>query len=331
MTQQAHTWQELLAQIILDPEEKQRIANEQGVHPLTLDRWVRGEHAPSSLKRLKRLISSIPPNLRDQFTDLIAAEYVDFPTGEKDAVPRQVPRDFWPLLFRTRRDTSNMFWQVCSLTLQQALVQLDSARLGTEAIVVRCMPPRGGKVRSLCETVGMGTRPWRGDLQQKRLFLGAESLAGYAVTIGHEAVVQDIEQEKSLIPVRHVRYEKSAAAFPFVVEGSVAGCLLYTSTQVNFFSPERLALLAQYADALTLAFRSEDFYSPASIQLRVMPPDDIQDRGFATFAERRDALLEQAQREERPLNAVQAEQIVMDELEEQFLQWNSSQEVSNRY
>jgi GAF domain len=331
MTQQPRTWQELLAQIIQDPEEKQRIANEQGINPLTLDRWVKGEHAPSSLKKLKRLISSIPPNLRDQFTDLISAEYVDFPQGDKDAVPRQVPRDFWPLLFRTRRDTSNMFWQVCSLTLQQALVQLDSARLGTEAIVVRCMPPRAGKVRSLRETVGMGTRPWRGDLQPKRLFLGAESLAGYAVTIAHEAVVQDIERESNLIPVHHVKYEKSAAAFPIVVEGAVVGCLLFSSTQVNFFTPERLALLAQYADALTLAFRSEEFYPPASIQLRVMPPDDIQDRGFAIFAERREALLEEAQRTERPLNAVQAEQIVLAELEEQFLQWNSSQEVGNRH
>ncbi len=94
---------------------------------------------------------------------------------------------------------------------------------------------------------------------------------------------------------------------------------------------ERLALLAQYADALTLAFRSEDFYPPASIHLRVMPPDEVQEKGFATFAERRDALLEAAQREERPLTAVQAEQILLDELEEQFLQWDPSQEVRNRH
>jgi hypothetical protein len=330
MNQRPHTWQELLAQIILDPQEKQRIANEQGIDPLTLVRWVRGDHAPS-VKKLARLIPSIPHDLREQFSELLAAQYIDSSLGGKDGVPRQVPRDFWPLLLRTRRDTSNMFWQVCFLTLQSALVQLDAARLGTEATVVRCMPPREGLVRSLRETVGMGTRPWRGDLQPKRLFLGAESLAGYACTLVHEAVVQDIEKEKNLIPIHHVKYEKSAAAFPLVVEGAVAGCLLYTSTQVDFFLPERLALLAQYADALTLAFRSEDFYPPASIHLRVMPPDEVQEKGFATFAERRDALLEAAQREERPLTAVQAEQILLDELEEQFLQWDPSQEVRNRH
>ena len=159
-------------------------------------------------------------------------------------------------------------------------MQLDSARLGTEIIVVICMPPRGGKVRSLLEKVGMGTRPWRGDLQNKRQFLGAESLAGYAVTAGHQAVVQDIERESSLLPIHHVQFEKSVAAFPIVVEGAVAGCMVVSSTQLNFFLPERLALLAQYADVLSLAFRSEAFYPPSSIELRIMPPDERAGRGF---------------------------------------------------
>ena len=315
--------------IILDPDEKLRIAKELGITPITLDRWVKGEHAPSSLKKLNRLHASIPPNLREQFGELIAAEYAEFSPTEQDAVPRQIPRDFWPLLLSTRRDTPNMFWQVSFLTLQQALVQLDSARLGTEIIVVICMPPRGGKVRSLLEKVGMGTRPWRGDLQNKRQFLGAESLAGYAVTTGHQAVVQDIERESSLLPIHHVQFEKSVAAFPIVVEGAVAGCMVVSSTQLNFFLPERLALLAQYADVLSLAFRSEAFYPPSSIELRIMPPDGVQDAAFASFADRRDDQLVRAQAEDRPLNAVQAEQIVLGEMEEEFLQLHTSRSVSN--
>src|ERR1700686_1692374 len=124
MSQQPRTWQDLLAMIILDPDEKLRIAKELGITPITLDRWVKGEHAPSSLKKLNRLHASIPPNLREQFGELIAAEYAEFSPTEQDAVPRQIPRDFWPLLLSTRRDTPNMFWQVSFLTLQQALVQL---------------------------------------------------------------------------------------------------------------------------------------------------------------------------------------------------------------
>jgi transcriptional regulator with XRE-family HTH domain len=330
MSQQPRTWQELLAMIILDPDEKRRIATELGITEITLDRWVKGEHAPSSLKKLNRLHASIPPNLRDQFGELIAAEYVEFTPVEKDAIARKIPGDFWPLLLSTRRDSPNVFWQVCFLALQQALVHLDPARLGTEIIVVSCMPPRAGKVRSLRETVGMGTRPWRGDLQHKRLFLGAESLAGYSITTGHQAVVQDIEHESNLLPIHHVTYEKAAAAFPIVVEGAVAGCMLISCTQLNFFLPERLALLAQYADVLSLAFRSEAFYPPSSIELRIMPPDEVQDAAFASFADRRDSLLMRAQAEERPLNAVQAEQIVLGEMEEEFLQWHASPLSSER-
>ena len=64
--------------IILDPDEKLRIAKELGITPITLDRWVKGEHAPSCLKKLNKLHASIPPNLREQFGELIAAEYAEF-------------------------------------------------------------------------------------------------------------------------------------------------------------------------------------------------------------------------------------------------------------
>jgi hypothetical protein len=319
MQQEPRTWRELLQFIILDPEEKKRIALELGITTITLDRWASREHSPT-LNKLRRLLASIQPDLRQQFGELIAKEYTEFAANESsDALPAEIPRDFWRLLMRTRRETSNRYWQVCSLALQWALVQLDASRLGTEIIVVRCMPPREGKVRSLRESVGMGTRPWRGDLQKKQLFLGAESLAGYAVTTAHEAVVQDIEKDSALLPVHHVSYEKSAAAFPIVCEGWIAGCLLVSSTQLDFFLLERLALLMQYADALTLAFKDTDFYPPSSIELRVMPHYTVQEKSFRNFAARRDTLLERAKMEERSMNAVQAEQLVGVELEGEFL------------
>lgn len=329
MQQEPRTWRDLLQLIILDPEEKKRIAQDLGITTITLDRWASREHSPT-LNKLRRLLASIQPDLRQQFGELIAKEYTEFSTiDSNDSVPTEIPRDFWKLLMRTRRETSNRYWQVCGLALQWALVQLDASRLGTEIIVVRCMPLRDGKVRSLRESVGMGTRPWRGDLQKKQLFLGAESLAGYAVTTAHEAVVQDIQRDTSLLPVHHVRYEKSAAAFPIVCEGAIAGCLLVSSTQLNFFLPERLTLLAQYADALTLAFRDSDFYPSPSIELRVMPPYTAQEKSFGNFAERRDALLERAKMEERSMNAVQAEQLVGVALEEEFLQWQASRGESS--
>jgi hypothetical protein len=39
----ADSWSELLGRIIADPQEKQRIVNEPGINPITLNRWIKGE------------------------------------------------------------------------------------------------------------------------------------------------------------------------------------------------------------------------------------------------------------------------------------------------
>ena len=56
----------------------------------------------------------------------------------------------------------------------------------------------------------------------------------------------------------------------------------------------------------------------------------VQDAAFASFADRRDSLLMRAQAEDRPLNAVQAEQIVLGEMEEEFLQRHASAQSPDR-
>ncbi len=39
----ASSWHELLGRIISDPQEKQRVVNELGINPITLNRWIKGE------------------------------------------------------------------------------------------------------------------------------------------------------------------------------------------------------------------------------------------------------------------------------------------------
>ena len=50
--------------------------------------------------------------------------------------------------------------------------QLDPERIGMSISVVRCMPPKNGKIRSLRESEGLGTPPWGGDLEERALLLG---------------------------------------------------------------------------------------------------------------------------------------------------------------
>ena len=324
------TWRDLLAEIISDPEEEQRIAQEVEVHRITLGRWASGEHTPVKHK-LRKLLNAVPEHYREQFRQLIAQEYQDFFSSEHGG-SREIPSTFYALTLVALRDTSNRFWTVCSMVLQSAAIQLDPMHDGLQLIVARCMPPRPeeGKVRSLREVAGLGTkRHMRNDLQSRSLFLGAESLAGYAVSTFHQGVVQNLDEDHSLLPVHQVKDEKRAAAFPLIRERKVAGSLVATSTQIDFFTPSRLKLLDLYVDLLAEAFHEEEYLSPSCIELRVMPPYEVQIKAYATFRDRVNALLAQDSADQEGLNSIQAELLVRQQLEEEFLRQNEGLTASH--
>ena len=69
--QEATTWRELLGSIIQDPQERRRLANELGVNPVTLTRWVNSESSPRS-QSIQRLLNALPQHrkaLHDQLLD----------------------------------------------------------------------------------------------------------------------------------------------------------------------------------------------------------------------------------------------------------------------
>jgi hypothetical protein len=152
------------------------------------------------------------------------------------------------------------------------------------------------------------------------MFLGAESLAGYAVTSNRPAVARNIDEDHGLLPVRRTKYEKSSAAYPILRAGRIAGCLLVSSAQPNYFLSEaRLSLIQGYADLMVLAFEPSEFYDPLDVQLRVMPSYDTQKKYFATFRERIAHVMQEAFHNGSPINALQAEQLVWQQLEEELL------------
>src|SRR5207237_8186467 len=101
----------------------------------------------------------------------------------------EIPSEFYASVLTVRASsTPNLrLTSICQRILQHALEQLDPERLGISIWVVTCMPRSGehNKVRSLREKIGLGTPPWGGNLEQKALFLGAESLSGNVVTTLH--------------------------------------------------------------------------------------------------------------------------------------------------
>lgn len=323
---ESNTWRDLLGRIINDPREKQRIAGELGISPVTLSRWAY-ENVNPRLQNLQHLLNVVP-QYRDQFLDLLRSEdgFEELINTRSDDSEKEVPASFYIRVFNARASTveSMRFWSIGTLILQHAINQLDPEHLGMAITIVRCMPPPPGstKVRSLRESVGVGTPPWAGDLEQQALFLGAESLAGYTVSLCRSSANQNISEESTFIPTSPGEHEKSAVAYPILYAGRVAGCLLVSSIQINYFlSPSRLSLIQGYTDLIALAFEPEDFYDPQDISLHVMPPHKIQRPYFANFRQRVANKMIQASQKQQPINNLQAEQLVWFELEEELLHW----------
>src|SRR5437667_8900890 len=147
-----HTWRELLAKIIKNPQEKERIATALGVHPLTLIRWVRSEATPrqDSLQRLSEAAPQLRPLLADELPALSP------PPAEVSQ--HAIPVTFYSHildLFRTSPDDLRC-WSICAAVLYEACKQLASSGAELDISVVRCLAPSQGTIiRCLQEYVGL--------------------------------------------------------------------------------------------------------------------------------------------------------------------------------
>jgi transcriptional regulator with XRE-family HTH domain len=338
--QETPTWRDLLGSIIQDPQERRRLANELGINPVTLTRWANNESSPRS-QSIQRLLKALPQQrkallelLKDDFEGLIA-ETEDSLT--EDSL-HKIPSEFYIRVLRTRATIPKVlrFSSLCDLILQQALKQLDPMRLGLAIFVVRCMPPsREGKIRSLRESLGRGTQPWDSNLDQQAILLGAESLAGHAVSLGRLVVNQDLSENQSLSPGYHGLLEESAAAAPIMFEGNFAGCVLVSSSQPNYFTQSQQTLIESYADLIALAFEPAEFYDTRRIELGLVPLQEVQRLHLSGFRHRLNETMLQATKKQQPLTIFQAEQIVWQQFEEELLRLphieESKQEVSKQH
>ncbi len=322
--QEATTWRELLGSIIQDPQERRRLANELGINPVTLTRWVNNESSPRS-QSIQRLLNALPQHrkaLLDQLLDEFGGLIAETEGSLTEDLLNKIPSEFYIRVLRTLATIPRVlrFSSLCDLILQQALEQLDPNRVGIAVTVVRCMPPSANmKIRSLRESVGRGTPPWESNLDQQAILLGAESLAGHAVTLGRLVANQDLLEEQSLSPGYHGQWEESATAAPIMLEGRIAGCLLVSSSQANYFQQSRQTLIESYADLIALAFETIEFYDTRQIELGLVPFQDVQKLYLSGFRQRLSETMIQATKNQRPLTIFEAEQIVWQRFEAELL------------
>lgn len=314
------SWQVILQRIIKTPAERQRLAAALGVTTMTLTRWA-NENSRPQRPHLIHLVQAVQPQHRAELLAALETSYPDILSWLHEETTEQISSDFFAQVLNARATIieSLRFWHITDMVLKQALTQLDPNHLGMSLTLGQCMPPsQGGKIRSLRERMGKGTLPWIADLEHLSIFLGAETLAGYVVQYQRPASIEDLRQDH-LLPGYQFEFEVSAAANPIWLEGRIAGCLLASSTQVGYFSQQRLALLSTFSDIVSLAFNNDDFYPPQLVELRVMPPPKKQHTYLSTFRQRVTQSLIDAAQNKHHLSNAQAEQLVWSELEEILL------------
>jgi len=316
------SWREQLSKIISNPGERERIANEIGVRAVTMSRWISGESVPRP-HNLRLLLNALPKQQRDELLESMEEDLSDLAVSALPDISSEIAYKFIMEVFDARATTSDTlrYWTISHLVLEQAIRQLDPERVGMAITIVRCMPPTNdGKIHSLRESQGLGTPPWSGNLEQNAIFLGAESLAGYVVASCRVEAVQDLVKDRTFLPAYQTEHEVSAIAHPIMMAGRIAGCLLVSSTQPNYFlTQSRLSLIHGYANLITLAFEPHEFYKPELVELRVMPPLHVQRKYFASFRQRLLRIMMESAATERPLINIQAEELVWQELEEILL------------
>jgi transcriptional regulator with XRE-family HTH domain len=317
--QKVSSWRELLDIIVSNPAERTRIATEIGIRPITLTRWANGETKPRADK-LRLLLQALPKDYHDQFQKLLEQEFPGLFYEEIDDKADELPYTFVREVLETRANSPDLlqFWAISRQILQHALKKLDPLSLGLAITVAQCMPPsQDGKIRSLRERTGVGTPPWPINLDEQGMFLGAESLAGYATKSFHYAKIDDLRVEKSLLPAYQAEHEVSAVAYPLMYAQRVVGCLLISSTQPEYFnSPARLALIQGYAHLMSLAFEPEEFYPAEQIEFFLMPAFSIQRTHFQGFRQRVVEIMKTSTTAAHPLTSIQAEQLAWQQIEE---------------
>src|SRR5713226_2424918 len=166
--QPPHTWRSILGDIIEVPGERQRIAKEIGIVPITLTRWTKNDGVPR-LYLLAPLIQAVPEKERERLRTLMKEEFPGFSddlaslpekaTGAPEELlspeaqallktleeetpatremeelpPKSLYAHMLAVFTNTRPD--ERFWPLCALLLPHALKQLDPHGRGMELVV----------------------------------------------------------------------------------------------------------------------------------------------------------------------------------------------------
>jgi hypothetical protein len=321
-------WRALFGKIIDDPRERQRLAEELKVKEVTLTRWVHNTASPRP-QNIRNLLTALEPPARQKLLEAILEEFPDFVSLFEDVFAEEpsktIPVEFYDRVLDAYAQLAGYqrYLSITSSVLQQAVGQL-TPRTGSIAVTIaQCMRPlAGSKIRSLHERAGKATHPWKPNLELKAIFLGAESLAGQAVVRQREQNIPSKAENKGIIPAQWVEGEESAAAYPIIRGGKIAGALVVSCSLPRYFTDSQLRLIRGYSRLVALAFEPDDFYDIGQIALRRMPPYKDQEARQKGLQQKVSTYMQMQARDGQPVDLLQAQRHVLQIMEEEFLQFH---------
>ncbi|HTK08165.1 MAG TPA: GAF domain-containing protein [Ktedonobacteraceae bacterium] len=321
--QDYQTWRDLLSDLIKNPRQRKKIARAVEIDTETLVAWAQHTGTPSH-QQLHMLLQAVPQR-QMLLRTLIEEEFDAFADDRIDELPHiaSIALSARVLELYASAPDESRFWSICTAVLAEAVKQLDPDGLGISLSIVQCMPSEDKTVSCLREYIALGTSPWLNQIEIRTRFLGAESLAGQAVSSGQQQIIEEINPGQRLMS-NTPEHVVSAAAFPIMHSKRIAGCFLLASTQAGYFSAQaRQELMQNYNAMLPLAFPPRDFYNLEQIALRVMPTFEVQQPYLSTFQQRIMATLKTAFTANRAISYPEAQQHVYGQIAKELLQLHS--------
>jgi GAF domain-containing protein len=315
-------WRDFLAQVIKNSHERKRLAQEADIKEITLKRWVTRTSQPRE-DNLLQVGRAFSPELASVFLHLVEKEFPGLTQTEityNRIVPEIPPELYAEVLQLYAKTPSSLARQnLQKLILEHLIKDLDPGKVGMVVTLVCCVPARPGqKIRALRQIGGIGTPPWEKDQEKKTLFVGAESVAGAAVTM-YRTFAVDSRNDASLFSANWESHEQSAVAAPILRQAKITGALVASSAQAHHFTSEHKALLELYAHLVALLFQPAEFYDPNEIELGRMPAIALQAPYFADFDRRIAKKHAEIQANHGSINSQLAHQYVWQDIADELL------------
>jgi transcriptional regulator with XRE-family HTH domain len=282
-----------LLRTILRQDRRQllRVAQELGVSENSIYRWMNGSTEPR-IHHLKRL-PEVLPDYREALLEAINVTFygilnpniqniqniqnirgkTDFSglegsqIGKIGEVPKEIYRRVIELISMSDEDDIR-FWEVTQAVFEHALYHLDGEMRGMAISYAHLLSPREDGIHALREAIMRGHGPWP-LTAESRVYLGSTSLAGTAATLQR---MQIWDGSDSRLQVEVDEHERSACATPVVRGSRIAGVLIVSSTNADFFrQPMACQAVGEYTQLLSLSLHERDFQPFSLLHLRPMP------------------------------------------------------------